>query len=134
MKLNVQLESYSIRDVQAELDVACTAVGLAERALLYVLGFELNVMHPFKPLQAIMEAQRLVRNEPFHPPTGMSMVPQLAWDFMNCRRGSCPIPRSALPAAVPVPATGFSVRMPGKGCTYIWQGYNAHMSILCLQR
>ena len=73
---------------QAELEVACTAVGLAERALLYVLGFELNVMHPFKPLQAIMEAQRLVRNAPFHPPTGMSMVPQLAWDFMNCRRGS----------------------------------------------
>ena len=80
--------SYSFSGVQAELEVACTAVSLAERALLYVLGFELNVMHPFKPLQAIMEAQRLVRNAPFHPPTGMSMVPQLAWDFMNCRRGS----------------------------------------------
>ncbi|KAK9825169.1 hypothetical protein WJX81_001361 [Elliptochloris bilobata] len=70
--------------VLAELDAVCAAVARAERALLYVLGFELNVMHPFKPLQSVLEAQRLARNAPFHAPTGTSMVPQTAWNFLVC--------------------------------------------------
>lgn len=61
------------------------AVGNADRALLYALSFDLNIVHWFKPLSDIIKQLGLSRGPPFHP-SGVSMLPQMACDFLEDRR------------------------------------------------
>lgn len=65
---------------QAYGDEAKESIFLAERAVLYTLGFNFNLDHPYKYLLRQFAEMKLTKNPPYPP---YNRIMQTAWNFVN---------------------------------------------------